>query len=593
MSSEERMLKIGNGFDSAYKKRKSYKMFKESLTVAQDNASSFKFNSYVFTNNEDYRRKFSSSMSFGVNVASSPGVNFMVNFSDELTKDRDTVIYIIHALGIKRTEIAELNVDMFEGDERLKKAIKDLEKNPIHFLSKYGDSYVSSIFYGKEIALIIKYDKNVFKKNSSLGVKGEVVSIPAINAGSIDATMKFFSSLGGKNAACKIYFHTVGIDQTQLPKNNTSIEDWFVWLKDFEQNFNRTPDEKFESNVGYELESYSSIFPKETIVIMPHVVCRAIYLFSYIQTAAAIDFYIRYYEKWLGEPSKAKEFHDMKQQLEGIRAYLGQNVNVDQDNKILQFKQLIEKLNNITPEPKQLNVIHSSGFVSSMQGKLTCQDQRVSRPSFGVPSDLPAELFAFSFEVVTESKKEIKGCLSFEYSKECQVSFDKTTYNFVGNLNVDSKSENLIKVPTDLKKYIQNSYLAFHYEMKKTRMLDSMKEYFSCVQCSEIEEFSVHTYVWCEKPSMIQSIPDPEPLKYKRSDELDSSPKSDNDLELLKPLPLTLSVPNRAAMRGVLEHTSSSASIASNNNYNHGFIRNRSQSYDSRSGKISRSHSFS
>lgn len=488
------MPTIGLGFDSATRKELELTIFSNSLTTVTKKIDQFKFSSTEYLSSEQYKREFSTSLGLDVNIAPSLCFKTALDISNDLITNQDSEVYILHALDIRKKESAKLNEQLFAIDDMLKSAKLDLEINPDDFCQKYGDSYVSDILYGKEIFIIISHKKNLTKRTSGLGLNLEV---PILNTVDINQAVKFLKDLELKNLECKIFIESVGFELSELPPRE--IKALAEWLQNIKINFGLDHDQPSNTDVGFEVQSYAKVLP-QSIVISENIISRTSYFFIYNRCKQALDFYIRFYDNWIGDSEKADEYRVMQDKLESIRQYF--HLSLDSIRALTAYKEfgnIINKINDtrLKIDARKVNEVSSEDFKQSISGSLSCSNQRISRP-FRMPA-LPSDVVLNYFYFVIKSPAILQGRLSFEYSSDKAVGYNDATHRITDNLNIDSSSSG-IKVPADLKDGIASKYLAFHYEAKKSWRP-------ACIECKDIEEFTVETYVKCKKPYPIDNLP--------------------------------------------------------------------------------------
>lgn len=488
------MTTLGNGYDSVQKKEKPLGIYGASLSTEVTQTNSFNFSSSIFRSSEDYKRKSSSELSLDLPVAESINLKAALDFSSELSRDQDSVIYVINVQGIRRIERARIDQEKFAIDAKFTAAKAELHDGPYDFFSKYGDAYISEVSYGKEIAVIIKFKKKSYEKLQRLGIN---VDANLAGVGNLNQAVEFLKELNNNQLECEIFTQTKGFAPEQLPPINTSnFADLADWLKRFEITFNTIPSEGFTVPVAYKVESYSSIIPAETVALMDNVAIKARYVFAIQRCKQAIEFYKKYFA-WVNDDTNVNYIQELDDKLEGIKSTLNnkQNFNTEQAISAIEaLKKLINDLNAINIAPKLIDSFKNSQLSRNIYDGNAGTKRQIS-PPFQIPLSPEQSSDYVTFEV--KSDAPLKGDLSLCYSLDKRVGYNDGTHSLARHINVGMPTQTA--VPPELDKKTDALLFAFHYDSQK----GGFGEAFNCCGYRP-EQFTVNTYMGCRKPATIR-----------------------------------------------------------------------------------------
>ncbi len=495
------MAEIGNGFDSATHKEKPLSIFSNSLKTQKEPYIKFDFSSFIYRNTADYLRKLAASSALSAGASQSMSLTAALEFSSDLRRNQDDLIYVIHICGIRQKESSSINEAAFETDPQIAQARNLLKERPMDFWNKYGDSYISSIYYGKEVAIVIN-----FKKDSAANIQKQAINLEAkfADIGNLKQAVDFLKSLSKNDLKCEIFIQAKGFDPDQLPPSDpSSFGELSKWLSDFEKNFSQINPNQINTPIGFDAEAYTVIFPREAMPVVAHGELKGKYMQAIHRCNQVADFYIAYYN-WLGDYNSANDFSLKKEALGRIKATIEKR-STSLDPSVVQasnaLAQIIVSLNEAKIDPKLVNSflgVELSGNISDGDIKTR---QQISK-SFQIAELPPGDGANFTFKI--NNSAPLKGKLSFFYSLDKKVGYNSGSHRIASEISPNTV--NKAELPSSIdKNKIQDIYFAYHYDQFIPGTWERIRRHLPGYS-GEHEDFSVETYLGSRKPAPILSI---------------------------------------------------------------------------------------
>lgn len=486
------MSKLGNGFDSALRKEKPLSIFSSSASSRKEPYIKFDFSSFVYHNTEDYIRQLSANSTFSslFTAGGAASLNAAMEFSNDLSRNQDDLIYVINILGVRQSDTVTLNEEKFEQDLKLQNARVLLNENPNEFWEKYGDSYISQVLYGRSVVIVIKFKKAVAEEIKKREIK---LDAKIENVATLKEAVKFLKGLSKNDLKCEIYIQSKGFTPEQLPPSEPiDFSELADWLNEFEENFSKINPSEVNMPVGFEYESYGSIFPTEAKPMLEYAELRGRYMLALSRSQQAVDYYINYY-KWLGNYHKANEFHLIKDELFIIKQTL-ERYSKTSDPAVIDALEKLREINKGLKATKLEGKLINKFNSSELSGNITDGDirtiQRVS-PSFQLPELPPGDNASFTFKI--NNSKPIKGDLSFHYSLHKNVPPNSGSHRIASEILPNTIKQ--VEVPQIVKEKQDDLYFAYQYKTIESGW-ESVRQHFS----SHDEVFDVETYLVGKKP---------------------------------------------------------------------------------------------
>lgn len=495
------MADIGNGFDSATHKEKPLSIFGNSLKTQKEPYIKFDFTSFIYRNTADYLRKLAASSSLSAIASQSVSLTAALEFSNDLRRNQDDLIYVIHICGVRQKASTTINEAGFDNDPQIKQARKLLTERPMDFWNKYGDSYISSVYYGKEVAIVIN-----FKKSSAEDIQKRDIKLETkfADIGNLKQAVEFLKSLSKNDLKCEIFIQAKGFDPEQLPPSDPdNFAELAEWLSSFEKTFSKIDPEHVTTPIGYDAESYTVIFPREAMPVVAHGELKGKYMQAIQRCNQVADFYIAYYN-WLGDYNTANDFGLKKEALARIKATLEKR-STSVDPSVVQasttLSQIIMSLNEAKIDSKLVNSFLGEELSSNVTDNDIKTRQQVSK-SFQIAELPPGDGANFTFKI--NNSAPLKGKLSFFYSLDKKVGYNSGSHRIASEIT--PKTINRADLPASIDKdKIQDIYFAYHYDQFIPGTWDRIRKHLPGYTGPK-EDFSVETYLGGRKPAPILSI---------------------------------------------------------------------------------------
>lgn len=376
---------------------------------------------------------------------------------------------------MKRSE--ELVLSKVPQQDELQTGVYDeLVKAPYDFYIKYGDSYISSIFYGNEIEITIKFSEvssEVKKKLEGLLEVGLQNGVGFKQATSLDSFAKKHQLKYEIQVSC------VGFKLDLPPLMTSKLSALVEWMQKFEAEYNKSvPTEKEQSNIlYYETASYNNIFGSVVTPLLRKARDLEKIHILMIKCKAAISYYDNYY-KFVPDSNQDDHLAKISESLKNVEQDfdLNQSSGITKDDlkKVLTNlnNNVIHELNQLRPDPIERETLEFK--YSGIRGKnATTIIFRTKHFKLAYP-----ELqHAFShYSINVKSTNDLHGKLALNYSWGWIRSARYLTKNLItplvkGENNVPIKA---ILLPQDIYSFAV-FYTPSEDEVKKDNLKDLQK----------------------------------------------------------------------------------------------------------------------
>ncbi len=462
------ILTVGKGFNSATNQVKPSSVF-ASVVPKIRSVSKLRYYSSVYKSAEHYKQNMSNAFKVGMPIPVPNNVNldFALSVASNAKKENNSLIYIMHIVDIgKKEEFDE--VPPVLSDIKIQNEIKNSPGALKKFYEKYGDSYISSIYYGKEIAITIEFQNcntESAKKINSLLNLGVNNVIKLENIAAVEKITK------ENNIQNKINIQATGFKSYQLPPVlPNSISDLTSWLSALHSKFSGFKSYDFTEALEYEITQYNAILVDadlDTTKLSMKTLQISQYFSRIQQCRTAIDEYFQYYE-FLGDSEQIlAKLHLYKGKLNLIEGILHVNNNLDDIkviNAVKDLRTIISELNKLNEKRKYsvvVNKITPNDFIRDTD----IYRRYISKP-FQINFDPKLVPKRFAIKVSNPPNKRY-GTLGLYYSYNSKVPYN-SYFTRVRSLPVASNialGTSAVLVPEDLLlRGLNNLFFAYHYE---------------------------------------------------------------------------------------------------------------------------------
>lgn len=460
------MLSIGRGFNSATNQVKPSSVFSSSIKAETRADNRLSYYSSVYRTSDDYKKNFSNSFKLDVPtpVPNTANLNLALNVAHDIQQSNTSLVYVMRIVLIgKREDLVEVSSVL--SDPKTQSELKGDQKSLANFYDKYGDSYVTSISYGKEIAITIEF------KNSNVETTKKINTI--LNLGLRDIQMEDIAALSkivkDNNLQSRVNIKSTGFKNYQLPPIlPKTVADLTDWLKLLQNKFKGYVASDFTEQLEYEVTPYIAILSGAELDVA-ELSMKTLLLSQYLsriqKCRLAIAGYFEYYE-YLGNSDQILTYLQLyKQKLDFIESILRINNNFNDLRVVAAIKSLREIIKNLNRlsstriSYKLVNKITAADFGSNITDFNFNTKRHISNPfKIDVDPDLVINRFAFK---VTNPENKLDGTLGLYYSTSSKVPYDARSQPIASNISIGNSTAN---VPEDLfAKGIQNMFFGYHY----------------------------------------------------------------------------------------------------------------------------------
>jgi|JI9StandDraft_2_1071091.scaffolds.fasta_scaffold02051_8 hypothetical protein len=461
-------LNIGRGFNSATNQVKPSSVFGSSINPKSQNVNKLYYYSSVYKSSDEYKKKLSGSFKAGmpIPVPNSANLDYALNFANGTQRGSNSLIYVIRIVDIGRKEDFDALSPVLS-DPHVQNELKNGPGALAKFYDKYGDSYVTSIYYGKEVAITIEFQNS---NQESANKINSALNFGMSNVIKLENIVELEKIIKQNNIRSKINVQSTGFRNSQLPPVlPSSISDLATWLTALQNKLNLFKPEDFTDQLEYETTSYNSILAGAELDVT-ELSMKALLFSQYFsrikKCRSAIEEYFNYYEYLGNNEQVLTNLQLYAEKLNFIESILLVNSNLSDvkvANAIKGLRTIIFDLNKLNDQNiayKVVDKITSTDFGDNITD-FNMFTKRYVSPSFKIDVDPKLLPKRFTFKVSNQENK-LDGTLGLYYSDYSQVPYDSRSQPVASNIKIGNSTADL---PEDLySRGFKNTFFGYHYE---------------------------------------------------------------------------------------------------------------------------------
>ncbi len=461
------MLKIGNGFNSATKQIMPSSIFGSSIKadINPDIGGQLRYFSSVFHSVDDYKKNFSNSFKIDAPIpVADSAFGLGLNVARDVKRNNDNLVYVLRIVKIEKKENFQ-EISPVLADPKVQTELTNNQNTLANIYNNYGDSYISSISYGKEAVVTIEFQNTDIETTQKIDALLNLNFTDKIKLENITALEKIIRN---NKTNYNIDIKTKGFKESHLPPVlPRKISDLEEWLKILQKKFDDPNASNFSDQLEYEATPYSYILAGSTVNVTELSMKAFIigqYLSSIEKCKAAIERYKKYYA-FLGNSDQILTNLELfNQALTSIDMLLRINSNLSEplvSNAIKRLRGIVTILNELNDKySKVVSTITEKNFGGDVID-IEIHNQRHISNNFQIDLDSGLEIDRFSFKV-TNPKNRLDGTLGLYYSLDKDIPFNSRSQPIANNISYGNSTA---AIPHDLSaRGLKNMFFGFHYD---------------------------------------------------------------------------------------------------------------------------------
>lgn len=460
-------VRIGYGFNSATNQVKPSGIFSSSAKTEQEDniGGKLSYFSSVYKSSDDYKRNLSNSFSASAPIpVADSALELTLKGASDTKKNKASLIYVMRIVKIGRKENFVV-VSPVLSDPNVQAELNKNKNELANIYNKFGDSYISSISYGKEVVIAIEFQNTDIETTKKIDSMLNLSMSNIINLQDIIALERVIKT---NKISSQINVQVTGFKKNQLPPSlPNNIGELADWLKIIQNAFDNLSPADFTDALEYEVTPYSAILAGADVNVTQLSMKAFLigqYLSSIQKCKKAIDVYLRYYEH-LGDSAQIlTNLQLYKQELISTENILNVNSNLADPlvtRKVKRLPNIIAELNKLNDQASKIvNNITSKNFGKDVIDFDIHNRRHISNP-FQIYLDPALEINSFAFKV-TNPENKLNGTLGLYYSTDKNIPFNASSQPIANNISIGNSTAS---VPDNLAaRGFNNMFFGFHYD---------------------------------------------------------------------------------------------------------------------------------